>query len=232
MPDIRLITIDLDDTLWPCRPTIDAAEQAFFAWLEDRTPRITADYDMAALRLHRIGLRREREDIAHDLTALRLESLRSLLADYGYSNELAEPALMHFLEHRNRVRPYAEVAVALRKLGRDYLLVALTNGNADVERTPLRGLFHRAYQAEQVGAAKPDPALFQAALDWAGLASHQALHLGDDPSLDVEAARRHGMRAVWVNRFELAWPETLPPPEAEIVDLSQLWERFSLEFKP
>ncbi len=71
----------------------------------------------------------------------------------------------------------------------------------------------------------------ESALDWAGLASHQALHLGDDPSLDVEAARRHGMRAVWVNRFGLAWPGTLPPPEAEIADLNQLWEHHFLELK-
>jgi len=229
LSDIKLITIDLDDTLWPCRPTLDAAEQAFFSWLEETTPRITADYDIAALRTHRIELRREREDIAHDLTRLRKESMLCLLTDYGYSHELAEPAMMHFLQHRNRVRPYAEVAAALRELGGRYLLVALTNGNADVEHTPLRGLFQKAFRAEEVGAAKPDPALFQAALDWAGLPPHQALHLGDDPRLDVEAARRHGMYAVWVNRTDAAWPQTLPPPEAEIVDLNQLWERFPLE---
>ena len=30
----RLLTIDLDDTLWPCAPTIKRAEAVLYAWLE------------------------------------------------------------------------------------------------------------------------------------------------------------------------------------------------------
>jgi putative hydrolase of the HAD superfamily len=219
---IHLITVDLDDTLWPARPTLAAAEQALFRWLQETVGRITEVHDLHSLRAHRMRLRAERSDIAHDFTALRLISLRMLLREFGYADGLAEAGMRLFLEHRNRVFPYSDVSPVLSTLRERYRLVSVTNGNADVERTPLRGLFHGAFRAEDVGAAKPDPALFQAALALAGVGPEQSLHLGDDPVLDVEAARRLGMRAVWVNRGGADWPAELPPPELEVQDLQGL----------
>jgi len=219
LPSIRLITIDLDDTLWPGLPTIMAAEQLLYDWLGSRAGRVTETHDIHSLGLDRLELKRQRPDIAHDFTALRLLSLRRLLAQFGYPEELAEEGMALFLEHRNRVAPYADASPVLKALGRKYRLVALTNGNADVEQTPLRGHFHRSFSAEEVGAAKPDPALFQAALEWAGVEPSAALHLGDEPWLDVDAARRVGMHTVWVNREGDGWPRELPPPGTEVRDL-------------
>lgn len=219
---IQLITLDLDDTLWPSRATLVGAERALYGWLQETAGRITEVHGIHSLREHRLSLRAERPEIAHDLTALRLISLRMLLQEFGYADGLAETGMQLFLEHRNRVSPYVDVPPALRILGERYRLVSVTNGNADVERTPLRGLIHGAFRAEDVGAAKPDPALFRAALTLAGVGPERALHLGDDPALDVEAARRLGMRAVWVNRGGADWPADLPPPELEVPDLQGL----------
>lgn len=216
---IRLITVDLDDTLWPGLPTIMAAERVLYDWLGANAGRITEVHDIAGLRRQRLELKRQRPDIAHDLTALRLVSLRQLLAQFGYSEALAETGMALFLAHRNRVAPYADASPMLRALGEKYRLVSLTNGNADVEQTPLRGHFHRSFKAGEVGAAKPDPALFRAALEWAGVEPGAALHVGDEPSLDVDAARRLGMYTVWVNRSGFAWPLGLQPPETEVPDL-------------
>jgi HAD superfamily hydrolase (TIGR01509 family) len=219
MPSIRLITIDLDDTLWPCDPTIMRAEQAHFAWIRDNAPAVALRYDQAGLREHRMDMRGRRSDIAHDLTALRLASLRELLAEHGYAEGLADQAMAHFLDHRNRVAPYGDVAPVLSALAQDHCLVSVTNGNAEVDRTPLRGHFHHAFRAEDVGAAKPDPALFKAALQACGATAGQAVHLGDDPLLDVAAARNFGMRAVWMNRFGRRWPADLDPPDAQVSDM-------------
>jgi putative hydrolase of the HAD superfamily len=95
----------------------------------------------------------------------------------------------------------------------------VTNGNSDVARTPLGGLFHHSLSATDVGAQKPNPALFRAALKWAALDPAQALHAGDDPHRDVQAARDVGMGAVWVNRSGGSWPEDLEPPAAEVTDM-------------
>jgi putative hydrolase of the HAD superfamily len=222
--DISLITLDLDDTLWPCEPVILAAERELHRWLGRRTPRLALAYDMGSLREHRHRLSRERPEIAHDITALREQSLQQLFEDFEYPGHLAAEAMELFLDVRNRVEPYAEVPGVLRHLGETYTLVATTNGNADVERTPLRGLFHHAINAAEAGASKPAPDLFLKALDWAGVGPTQALHLGDDPRLDIAAAQDIGMQAVWVNRNRRDWPPGQPPAEHTVSSLEELVE--------
>jgi putative hydrolase of the HAD superfamily len=51
-----------------------------------------------------------------------------------------------------------------------------------------------------VGAEKPDPAIFKAALAAAGVAPGESLHAGDAPDEDVRGARAAGMHAVLVKR--------------------------------
>lgn len=218
----KLLTIDLDDTLWPCRTTIECAEDALYCWLQQRAPRLAEAHDPLSLREHRKAVSQEQTGIAHDLTAVRHRSLGALLQTFGYDSGLADEAMAVFLDHRNRVEPYADVVPMLRSLADDYRLVSVTNGNSDVARTPLRGLFNLSLTAAAVGAARPHPALFEHALTWAGLTATQAVHVGDDPWLDVETARRIGMTAVWINRDGRVWPRELAPPAAEVVDLNGL----------
>ncbi len=42
---VRIIAFDLDDTLWPCMPTINRAEDILYQWLARFYPRITEGYD-------------------------------------------------------------------------------------------------------------------------------------------------------------------------------------------
>ncbi len=219
---IELITLDLDDTLWPCLEPIQRAEAAMHAWLGDRAPSLAQAMGLDDLRAHRRDLMARYPAIAHDVTVVRRTSLRILLEEFGHDPALVAEGMALFLEHRNRVEPFPEVIPVLRLLGAGYRLVSVTNGNSDIDRTPLRGLFHLSLTAADVGAARPDPALFQAALEWAGLAPDQALHIGDHPLYDVQAARDHGMRVLWVNRYGQEWPAELEPPSVEIPDLHGL----------
>lgn len=222
MSEIRLITLDLDDTLWPCMPVILRAEQLLFDWLGEQAPRITARHSIDSLRSHRLAMAKQHAHLAHDLTALRLLSLRRLLAEFGYAEPLAEAACELFRQARNQVEPYADVRPALEALSERFTLISVTNGNAQVEATPLAGCFHRSLSAAEVGAAKPDPALFHAAMAHAGVEPGQTLHVGDDPELDVMAARQVGMQALWVNRDDRAWPHELGPAPLTLRDISQL----------
>ena len=219
---IRLVTLDLDDTLWPCQPTIQRAEAALFAWLRREAPALAAAHSIESLRAHRRALMAARPEIAHDLTAVRRESLRQLLEAHGEAPALAEAASRRFQVARNRVSPYAEVVEALGRLRERFLLVSVTNGNAEVDATPLAGRFHHSLTAAQAGAAKPHPALFEAACRWAGVPPRQALHLGDDPELDVAAAQAAGLTAAWMNREGRAWPDHLRPPDLEVATLGEL----------
>lgn len=219
---IRLLTLDLDDTLWPCTPIIQAAEDELYLWLSEVAPALVAEQSQERLREHRLAIRAAHPDIAHDITAIRLRSLKVLLVQSGYPPAWAERGMEIFLHARHRVEPYPEVQEILIKLARDFTLVSLTNGNADIRQTPLGGYVGLALSAAEVGAAKPSPEIFQQAIAWAGVSAAQAMHVGDDPYLDVEAARRIGMRTAWVNRQGSRWPGEIPSPDICVNDLTEL----------
>ncbi|EXJ11228.1 HAD family hydrolase [Imhoffiella purpurea] len=219
---IRLITFDLDDTLWPCLPAIQAAEQVLHGWLRDKAPRLAEAHDIESMRAHRRTVMESMPEIAHDLGLVRHRSLIQLLESFDYPADLADAAVSLFLEHRSRVEPYPDALPVLRALAPDYRLVSLTNGNADVEVTSLRGIFAHNLTAAGIGAAKPDPAMFRRALELTGCDTDECLHLGDDPWTDVEAARAFGIPAIWVNRTGRDWPETLEPPSLTVTHLYEL----------
>lgn len=219
----HLLTLDLDDTLWPCYPVIRAAEAGMYAWLQAAVPALTARYDLEALRDHRMTLMAdELAHLAHDLTAVRREALRRLLDGHADAERLAHAATAEFRRLRNQVEPYPEVPETLARLRRDWVLVALTNGNAQVEETPLAGCFDAVFTAADVGAAKPDAALFEAARGVAGGPLARAVHVGDDPHLDVQAARDAGFEAIWMTREARAWPAELGEVAPRIGRLDEL----------
>jgi putative hydrolase of the HAD superfamily len=225
-PRFRLITLDLDDTLWPCEPVIRAAELAVLDWLAPRAPRLTAIHDRQTLREHRAKLMAARPEIAHDLSQVRRLSIANLLTELDYPPEIAEDwaeqAFAVFLEERNRLDPFPDVAPVLRRLVADFRLVSITNGNANPELTPLCGLFHHHINPASAGAAKPNPLVFELAMGLAGASPSECLHVGDEPYDDVDAARRLGIEAIWVNRLGRTWPDDLEPPTLTITDLHQL----------
>jgi HAD superfamily hydrolase (TIGR01509 family) len=224
--DITLITVDLDDTVWPCVPVISQAEITLYEWLQKRASNVAAAHDVNSLRAYRLTIMREQPEIAHDLTAVRLASLRRLMDEFGYGRNIAEEAMSVFLEARNRVTPFPDVSPVLEALFQDFFLVSVTNGNADVRRTAIGRYFHHSVSAAEVGAAKPAPALFYQALKLAGAKPSRAVHIGDNPQLDVSAAKRVGMCTIWVNRTRTTWPDDLPPPDLSVASFTELIDRF------
>lgn len=219
---VELITFDLDDTLWPCHEVIRAAEYACFDWLCDNAPRLTQRHSVETMRAHRLALGQKAPAIAHDLTEVRLRSLIELVTGAGYPVDIARVASDVFRAARNRVMPFDEVHGTLAALRRRYTLVSVTNGNSQIEKTPLRGSFDHSLTAADVGAAKPDPAIFHAASARTGIGLSGFLHVGDDPVRDVQAARAIGLKTVWVNRYGTDWPDELEPADLEVRDIAQL----------
>jgi len=198
------ITLDLDDTLWPVGPTLVAAEHALADWLAAHAPRTLAGYDAAARAALRAGLLADHPERAHDMSFLRREGLRRAMHAAGDDPARADAAFEVFLEARQRVALFDDVLPVLERWSRRYRLVAVTNGNADVARVGLGGLFAAAVNAHEVGCAKPDTRIYHEACRRAGVAPSQVLHVGDDPQLDVLGARRAGLHAAWLRRPALA----------------------------
>jgi putative hydrolase of the HAD superfamily len=222
MADIRAISLDLDDTLWPIWPVIERAEAALHAYLDAHCPRTAAAWPVLRMRQLREQVAREHPHLAHDFTAQRLICLERALADGGDDVAHARPAFEALYVERNRIAFYDDALPALDALGARYPLAALTNGNADLQRIGISDRFAVRVAAREMGIAKPERAIFEHTARALGVAMGEVLHVGDDPWLDVDGAARAGMRTCWVNRDGATWPAALPPPDLEVADLMTL----------
>jgi HAD superfamily hydrolase (TIGR01549 family) len=219
---IRAISLDLDDTLWPIWPTIARAEAVLLAWLQTNAAQTAALYTSPeALRAIRNQLELDRPDLAHDLSALRRESIRLALKTAGDHEHLAEPAFEIFFAERMRVELYDDAQPALAFLAARYPLVAVSNGNADVQRVGLGNYFKASLSAREFGVPKPDARIFHAAAEATGFGPEQVLHVGDDALLDVVGATNAGMQAAWLNRSGQTWGHGLPP-HVTVASLTEL----------
>jgi putative hydrolase of the HAD superfamily len=213
---IAAISLDLDDTLWPIWPTIERAERVLHAWLLREAPK-TAELLVTpgVLRELRQATERERADLAHDLSALRRESIRAALRRAGEDPALADPAFDAFFDERQRVELYDDALPALKWLSERYPLVAISNGNADIHRTGVGRWFRTAFNARAFGSGKPHAPIFRAAAASVGLLPRDVLHVGDDALLDVVGAVGAGMQAAWLVRSvddeRKPWPHDVRP---------------------
>ena len=204
--DVECVTFDLDDTLWPVEPVITSAEQKLYQWLAKHYPRVTERYSLEELADKRIDLKNRCVEIAHDVTALRFHSLLQLAHEFDYEQELASNGLREFRLHRNCVEPFAESEPTLIELAGQFTLGAITNGNAQLEHINIGRYFKFVVTAEQVGASKPDPKVFQHAVQLAGTTASRLLHVGDCPQSDVLGALSAGCKSVWLNADRKPWP--------------------------
>jgi 2-haloalkanoic acid dehalogenase type II len=216
------ITFDLDDTLWAIGPVIRRAEAELWSWLSENHPVIVQNYTAAGMLELRQQLSDEYPERSHDFRYLRKQVLVRVALDCGYGAEMVDPAFDVFDAARNSVDFYPDVFPALQQLSEDFTLVAVTNGNANLETIGIDHLFSDVVTAVGAGAAKPHRAIFDEAIKRTGAAAEEILHVGDHPELDVDGARNAGMRTAWINRCGEQWPQHLPPPDAEISAINEL----------
>lgn len=111
----------------------------------------------------------------------------------------------------SHLRLYDDVLPALSALKEtrpDLLLGVLTNGPSARQRRRIRSRGLGRYithivTSEDVGRAKPDPAVFLQGLQEAGVSGPEAVMIGDDPQADVAGAQAAGLRAIWLDRRDL-----------------------------
>lgn len=214
-PPIRLLTFDLDDTLWELRPVLELAERVTWEWLANAAPALAAEWSVERLRELRLQMMRAEPATAHQITRLRQASVAHALRDCGVAaveaEAVAAAALEVFLEARHRVTLFDQAEAVLEALAARYQLAAISNGNACVQRLGLGRFFDFAIQAETLPRAKPHPEPFEAALARAGCTAAAAIHIGDHCEQDICAAQALGMGTIWVNRDGAPWPGEQPP---------------------
>jgi FMN hydrolase / 5-amino-6-(5-phospho-D-ribitylamino)uracil phosphatase len=199
--NIRLITFDLDDTLWNGTDVILQAEQAMQDWLSEYAPAVLSCYSRDELRALKFAFARENPQILHKVSAVRRLFLQHVFTQLNYPNaaHMAEECFQAFYAARQRVVLFPGVEKLLADLSRRYRLAAITNGNADLSRIGLADYFEFSLSAEDYAAPKPAPDLFLAAIQRSQLRPAQILHVGDHPEHDIRGAQKLGFKTCWLN---------------------------------
>lgn len=212
------VLFDLDDTLLDRAATLAVYAVQFARDMGSALPSLPPKVLEAAIRAADAGGYRPRSEMAADLAA-RLP--------WRFT---ADPVslLDHWLQTWPRLAQGAE--------GFDDILTVLqsrrirtgliTNGgtrsqNLKIDALQLRHRLEVIIISEEVGMAKPDPAIFHLAAKGLGASPSELWYVGDHPVNDILGAAAAGLTPVWLRR-SFAWPSDQPEPALQLNRLTDL----------
>ena len=123
-----------------------------------------------------------------------------------------------------------ETVVGLRQLrARGWQIGVITNGGpaqlAKLEATNLIEEFDAICVSEVVGAAKPDPVIFEMAAELCEIPL-EGWMTGDSAAADMAGGRGVGLRTIWIARGH-TWASPDPAPDAVVSTVPQAIKSFS-----
>ena len=151
------------------------------------------------------------------------------LKEIGIDNEQLGEELAERFPAERRKRPFLfeETLDVLDQLKDKYKLLLLTNGSPDLQHTKLdispelTPYFDQIIISGSFGRGKPDPSIFEHALERMDLKKEEAVMVGDNLMTDILGASRAGIASIWVNREKKERNEVVP--DYEIGHLSELF---------
>ena len=193
----KLILLDIDDTIFDFQAGNRNAVAELMAELGLSSPTVFDEYQAIN---HACWEALERGEMTQEI--LHVERFRRFLASKGRSDDPKTVAdrFAQLLGQQAIPLPGAENLV--KTLSEHVPVVILTNGitviqKARMARSTIRQWVSRVVISQEVGASKPDPKIFEIALD--GVSPSDALMIGDSPNSDVLGANRAGIPVCWFN---------------------------------
>ncbi|MFC1906357.1 HAD family hydrolase [Chloroflexota bacterium] len=121
---------------------------------------------------------------------------------------------------------FDDVLSTLQALKRqNYILGLLTNLNSDMvsifRELGIESYINFVVTAKEVGANKPNPPIFLAALEKAEVNASEAIHIGDQYKLDVIGARAVGINPILIDRYGTHPKASNYPRIHSLTELSQ-----------
>lgn len=206
---VEAIIFDLDGTLRHNRPTFLQGFQEAARRLAP--PAYPGQWRTAVRWLHYYwaqspDLSQDRLLFAEQPEEFWTNHARRQLLAYGYSPSQAArlaPEMQRYLAEEFRPENYvpAEVPKSLAQLrAKGYHISLLSNRSApcdeELQEMGLLEFFDFTLVAGEVNAWKPDPRIFQEALQRTGSRPENSIYVGDNYFADVIGARRAGLRPV------------------------------------
>jgi HAD superfamily hydrolase (TIGR01549 family) len=209
----QAILFDLDDTLYDLRTYWRARLYEAIGDVLERYPRLNRDALV-------------RQAIAEKVY---IDKLPAFLRGQGVGDEALIASAHEQFQHDwfARLVLYDDAARTLQALRPRFKLGLVTNGPSRTQRPKIEQFRLIDYLdllivSEEVGVAKPDPAIFRIALEQLEVGPSEALFVGDSPEFDLRGAAAAGMPFIWMNPRGETLPADIPPPVAEIARLTEL----------
>ncbi|WP_042152829.1 MULTISPECIES: HAD-IA family hydrolase [unclassified Pseudoalteromonas] len=203
--DIKVLSFDLDDTLYNNKPIIKAALDAQFNYIKqiptvgDKWLEQGADFWEKC----RIAAQNNTPGIEQNVTLLRQHALHYAFTSLGHNDQESErhskAAYQAFIIARSQVVVAPEVLALLKNLSQKYTLIAITNGNVDISKFCLKDSFEFLLMAGFDGAQKPAADMFELAADKLNVKLENILHIGDNLDSDIQGANNNGCMSCWLN---------------------------------
>lgn len=200
------ILFDLDDTLFDFQTGNRNAVNALLDEIGYRHPERYDQYEAVNLAC---WAELEQGKLTQD--ALRAERFRRFYDQYGIARDPVRDGdrFVELLGMQSILLPHAEAVV--RAIAAEKPVWVLTNGITQVQKrrlalSPIRDVISGVVISQEVGAAKPNPKLFDHALKQMGVPRGEALMIGDGVSSDIRGANNAGIDACWYNPAGKALP--------------------------
>lgn len=204
---IDAVIFDLDNTLVPVDKPINRANEELFKFMAAKMP-LTSQEVKSRLREVMSRVTRDNPLLAHDLTEVRKEALRTLALEIGGDSEAAhvDEAMHLFVNTRSDVSPhlYEDSLPCLDFFSQcGVQMGVLTNGNANLTSCPVLGKYiSLSLCAGDVGAMKPSPTPFVAMAQRMNCLPKRTLYIGDSYETDVVGAKNAGMITAFLQRID------------------------------
>lgn len=217
LPDVKACVFDAYGTLFDVHSAVGkyhqrlgkVADQVSLVW---RTKQLEYTWLRSLMKTHA------------DFWRVTGDALDYALEVHGISDTALRDDLIDAYLH---LHCYPEVPDTLKKLkdhGRQ--IAILSNGSpamldAVVKNSGLADVVATILSVESVGVFKPDPRVYQLAVDVLGVSGKEIVFLSSN-AWDAVGATSFGLQVAWINRFA-QHPERLPcQPRAEIKTLDEL----------
>jgi putative hydrolase of the HAD superfamily len=197
---IKALSFDLDDTLYENHSLMLQAEKKLQSYLKNHYP-LTEQMRIADWRKIKFYHLTHSPELASDMGELRRRTLYTGLQQRGYKDAELEHAVAdcfdYFYYQRSHFKVNETICSLLSELARKVPLVAITNGNVNLQQIGIADYFSHCFKANLTQPMKPHRMMFDLASKALGISAGNILHIGDNLEKDVMGAIAAGMQSAW-----------------------------------
>ncbi|KAI4838312.1 haloacid dehalogenase-like hydrolase [Plasmodium brasilianum] len=216
--NIKLITFDLDHTIWNIDALLNYADNECYKYMKRNYKRLydflLKEYELSITKLVKQLLEKNldlNKDVVQILTRIRIDAFKYLAKQTNYDEiKFSSEIQALWKKKKNDVHLFISPGTIeyLRELkSRGYILGAITNGDSDVNGIKfLNEIFSFVVRSMDYNYAKPSVEIFNIAENLLkeknyNFNTDEWLHVGDDIYTDIMGAKNKNINCAWITMF-------------------------------